>query len=110
MIKVEERDRNLVSGSFLEDDVSQENIWMCKYFTSEIQKRFLIYFLLFKSHFYFVRHTGVYCTERYLKKMKKMFSVLESAHKKAKEDFDLDALSEIEMGNYKINVVLRKLS
>lgn len=101
MIKVEERDRNLVSGVFLEDNIPSDKFWMCKYFKSEIQKRFLIYFLIFRSHFYFTRHTGTYCTKRYLKKMKKFFSFLENEHKKAKENFDLDLLSEIEMGNFK---------
>jgi hypothetical protein len=102
VIKVEERDRNLISGAFLENNISAEYLWMRKYFTTETQSRFLIYFTIFRSHYYFVRHTGVYCTSRYLKKMKKMFSILENAHKKAKEDFDLDVLSEIEMGKYKI--------
>lgn len=34
--------------------------------------------------------------------MKKKFSSLEDAHKKAKKEFDLDTLSDIEMGKYKI--------
>lgn len=99
---VEERDRNLVSGSFLEDNIPNDKLWMCKYFSSEIQKRFLIYFLIFRSHFYFERHTGICCTKRYLKYMKKKFSALEDAHKKAKEEFDLEVLSNIEMGKYEI--------
>lgn len=101
MVKVEERDRNLISGIFLEDNIPQDKFWMTRYFTSEIQKRFLIYFLIFKSHYYFVRHTGMHCSSRYLKKMKKFFSFLEDSHKKAKENFDLELLSEIEMGNFK---------
>lgn len=101
MVKVEERDRNLVAGVFLEDCIPNDKIWMCKYFTSEIQKRFLIYFLIFRSHFYFLRHTGVYCTSRYLKKMKKFFCILEEEHKKAKQNFDLEKLSEIEKGNFR---------
>jgi hypothetical protein len=99
---VEERDRNLVSGSFLDDNIPNDKLWMCKYFSSKIQKRFLIYFIIFRSHFYFERHTGIYCTKRYLKQMKKKFSSLEDAHKKAKKEFDLDTLSDIEMGKYKI--------
>lgn len=101
-MKVEERDRNLISGSFLEDEIPQNKFWMTKYFTSEIQKRFLIYFLIFRSHYYFVRHTGFYCTKRYLKKMKKYFCNLEEAHEDAKKNFNLEKLSEIEMGKYKI--------
>ena len=100
---VEERDRNLISGAFLDDNIPHEKLWMCKYFKSEIQKRFLIYFLIFKSHYYFQRHAGIPCTKRYLKQMKKKFSFLENAHKKAKENFDLDILSKIEMGKYKVS-------
>jgi hypothetical protein len=98
---VENRDRNLVSGFFLEDYIPPDKLWMTKYFTTSIQKRFLIYFLIFGSCFYFVRHTGIYCTTRYLKKMKKFFYKLQKAHEDAKKNFDLEKLSEIEMGNYK---------
>lgn len=99
---VEQRDRNLVAGSFLEDYIPSDKLWMTKYFTTSIQKRFLIYFLIFGSHFYFNRHTGIYCTIRYLKKMKKMFSKLQKAHENAKINFDLEKLAEIEMGNFKL--------
>ena len=97
---LEERERKLISGCFLDNNVPQDKYWLTKYFTSEIQIRFLVYYLIFGSHYYFVRHTGVYCTSRYLKKMKKKFSNLENAYKKAKLNFDLEKLSQIEMGNY----------
>jgi hypothetical protein len=102
LLVVEERDRNLISGLFLEDNIAHDKFWMCKYFKSEIQKRFLIYFLIFGSHYYFNRHSGIPCTKRYLKKMKKKFTVLENLHKQAKENFDLETLSKIEMGKYKL--------
>lgn len=99
---VEERDRNLIAGLFLEDYIPSDKLWMTKYFTTSVQKRFLIYFLIFGSYFYFVRHTGVYCTSRYLKKMKKFFCNLQKAHEDAKNNFDLEKLAEIEMGNFKL--------
>lgn len=98
---VEYRDRNLVSGNFLEDNIPHDKLWMCKYFKSEIQKRFLIYFLVFRIQYQFSRHTGIPCSLRYVKKMKKKFKILEKVHAKAKQEFDLDTLSQIEMGNYK---------
>ena len=78
-------------------------MWLTKYFSSKIQLRFLMYYLIFNGYFYFVRHTGIHCTLRYLKKMKKKFCLLEKAHKNAKANFDLDLLSHIEAGNYDVN-------
>jgi len=91
-----------VAGLFLDDYIPSNKLWMTKYFTTSVQRRFLIYFLIFGSHFYFIRHTGVYCTSRYLKKMKKNFCNLQKAHDDAKKNFDLDKLAEIEMGNFKL--------
>jgi len=97
---LEERERKLISGCFLDDDVPQDKYWLTKYFTSKIQIRFLVYYLNFGSHYHFVRHTGIHCTVRYLKQMRKKLSLLENAHKEAKFNFDLDKLSKIEMGEY----------
>lgn len=97
---LEERERKLISGSFLEDEVPKEKYWLTRYFTSHIQRKFLVYYLNFGSHYYFTRHTGIYCTSRYLKQMKKKLCLLEDAHEQARLNFDLEKLSEIEMGNY----------
>lgn len=99
---IDERDRNLISGFFLEDFLPSDKIWLKKYFKTSIQKRFLIYFLIFESHFYFVRHTGIYCSERYLNNMGKKISELQKAHEYAKNNFDLEKLADIEMGKFKV--------
>lgn len=102
-MKVDERDRNFISGNFLDDNLPQDKVWLSKYFKSEFQRRFLIYILTFNGYHYFRRHTGIKCSVRYLKMLKKKYKKLEDAHKKAKEDFDLDTLAKIEMGKYKIS-------
>lgn len=99
---VKDKDLKLVSGNFLEDEISQEKFWLKKYFSSFLQIRFLSYFLTFRSHFYFDRHTGTVCSKRYLKKMKKKLCSLELAYEKAKSNFDLDSLEKLEKGKYKL--------
>jgi len=99
---VKDKDLKLISGSFLEDEILQEKIWLKKYFSSFLQIRFLVYFLNFRSHFYFNRHTGVVCSKRYLKKLKKKLFALEIAYENAKKNFDLESLEKLERGKYKI--------
>ena len=99
---VENRDRNLVSGLFLEDYIPSEKLWLSRYFSSEIQNRFLIYFLIFGSYMYFNRHAGYVCSMRYLKKMKKKLEYLVNLYENSKKNFDLETLSELEMGTFKL--------
>ena len=57
--------------------------------------------LLFDSAYYFCRHTGVMCSLRYVKKMKRKYSYLIRKHDEAKKNFDLDLLVLIENGKFK---------
>lgn len=97
---IKNKDLSLVSGSFLEDYLPQDKLWLLKYFSSKIQKRFIIYILIFDSYMYFCRHTGVVCSMRYLKKMKRRFDFFMNLHEKAKKEFNLELLSDLEMGMY----------
>lgn len=98
---IEIRDSNLVSGLFLEDNIPNNKYYLKKYFKSNLQNKFLCYYLAFGSYYYFSRHSGVKCSLRYLKIMKKKLVFLENLRDKAKKDFDLDLLQNIENGNYK---------
>lgn len=91
----------LISGCFFEDDIDKSNAWLLKYFKSDIQRRFLKYYFTFGGYYYFRRHTGIFCSMRYLESMKKRLSYLLKLHEDAKSNFDLDLLSEVEMGKIK---------
>jgi hypothetical protein len=101
---VKDKDVKLISGSFLNDHVSSDKLWLKKYFSSFIQNRFLNYILLFDSAYYFCRHTGVMCSLRYAKKMKKKYRYLIKKHDEAKKNFDLDLLVLIENGKFKCGI------
>lgn len=101
MISREDKDMMLISGCFFEDDIDKSNVWLLKYFKSDIQRRFLKYYFTFDGYYYFRRHTGIFCSTRYLETMKKRLSYLLKLHEDAKSNFDLDLLTEVEMGKIK---------
>lgn len=101
---MKDKDLKLVSGSFLIDHIPSDKLWLRKYFSSNIQNRFLIYILLFDSVFYFSRHTGISCSQRYLKTMKKRYRYLIKKHDEAKKNFNLDLLVLIENGKFKCGI------
>lgn len=101
MISREDKDMLLISGCFFEDDIDKSKKWLLKYFKSKIQKRFLVYRLTFNGYYYFMRHTGISCSTRYLEKLNNKMKVLLKLHEEAKSNFDLDFLSQIEMGKIK---------
>lgn len=101
---VKDKDLKLISGIFLEDNIPQNKLWLKKYFKSNIQVKFLSYSLLFDNISYFCRHTGVKCSLRYAKKMKKKYKYLIKSHEEAKKNFDLDLLVAIENGKLKCGI------
>jgi hypothetical protein len=101
-MKRQDRDLALVSGVFLEDKIPSDKHWLVNYFKTGVKFKFLVYYSIFRSHYYFSRHTGLHCTARYLCYLKNLLCDLENLHKKSKKDFDLDTLSLLESGKYKI--------
>jgi hypothetical protein len=98
---VKDKDLKLISGIFLEDHIPNDKLWLRRYFSSNIQKKFLSYIIIFESGYYFTRHTGIKCSVRYVKKMKKRYFYLVNCHKEAKNNFDLELLANIESGQFK---------
>ncbi len=99
----ENRDMQLISGDFTSPDLPPEKRYLIKYFASEIQRAFLSYYIVFGHHELFMDHTGIYCTKRWVRKMRDRFVSVTKAYKKAQKEFDLDALAIIEKGEYKMN-------
>lgn len=107
-------DLKIISGEFLYDDLPPGKEYLNKYFSGDIQTRFLVYYLSFQgltnthplSYFCqcFVEHTGFVCDKKWTYKLLKKVICLEKAANKAQKNMDLETLTEIKNGNYKIHV------
>lgn len=96
------RDLIFLSGEFNDFEIPKEKNYLFKYFRKEIQQRFIRYFFAFNSFDNFVDHTGFYCQKRWLKMLYNKLLKLEALHKESKSVLDLDTLTKIESGKYKI--------
>lgn len=99
---VSKRDLLFLAGNFDEIDLPKEKNYLFKYFRKEIQQKFIRYFFAFNSFDNFVDHTGFYCQTRWLKILHNKLISLESLHREAKSNVDLETLLKIESGKYKI--------
>lgn len=99
---VSKKDLIFLSGNFDDLEVPKEKNYLFKYFRKEIQQKFVRYFFAFNGFDNFVDHTGLYCQKRWLKILHDKLFKLESLHKEAKKNIDLEALLKIESGKYKI--------
>jgi len=89
-----------VSGDFLTCDLPNDKQYLYRYFTTDIQRQFVRYFLLFGNYDHFVDHTGYYCQKKWLDLLAKRFHLLEQVRREAKQSFDLTLLAKIESGGY----------
>jgi len=97
------KDLEFLAGTFFDFEVPKDKKFLNKYFKSPIERHFLKYFLWFNNIDDFTSHTGFYCQRRWLLLLKLRLERLLLIHSKAKSDFDLEFLSEIEMGKVKLN-------
>lgn len=95
------RDLEFLSGKFFETEISKDKQYLLKYFTSPEQVAFLRYYLVFGDCKSFREHTGYPCSNKVLKRLETLFQTLVTAHREAKEKFDIDLLWKIENGEYK---------
>lgn len=96
-------DLEFISGSFLDLEIPKEKRYLLKYFTTDLQIAFLRYYLVFGMIENFVDHTGYYCHERVVYKLKDKYHRIVEAHDAAKSNFTeegLEKLQDIESGNY----------
>lgn len=91
-----------ISGNFFEREVPKNKRYYLKYYTTKIQKQFLLYYIFFRSTERFVEHTGLFVLKRWLQTLEARFIELEKAHKLAKEEFDIEKIAEIESGKFKL--------
>ena len=96
------RDLQFIAGKFFDIDLPNEKRYLLKYFTNDLQKHFVSYFLVFRDYDNFVDHTGYYCSNRWLEILKTKLETLERLKIEARQSIDLEKLALIESGNYKI--------
>ena len=95
-------DAKFISGDFFEYQIPKDKRYLKKYFTTEIQEKFISYLLIFGHYENFVDHTGIFCKKRYMQQLYSNFIEIQNAHSKAKKDMNLELLSKIEDGNFSI--------
>lgn len=94
-----------IAGAFLDKthQIPQQKRFLYKYFTTDIQKAFVKYWLSFGEFQQFVRHTGFWCKDCWLKRMANRIKKLESLYLKAKAELDFSTITALETGKYKLN-------
>jgi hypothetical protein len=91
-----------IAGEFFELTLPKNKSFLSKYFVLKIQRKFLKYYLTFRCIDRFVEHTGLYCSSKWLAKLRTKLETLEAKHQEAKEKMDFSMIVEIETGKYKI--------
>lgn len=98
-----------ISGRIFDLTLPKEKEYLWRYFTTEMQRHFVKYYLTYRSYTRFVDHTGYSCSNRWVRILKRRLEKLEIAHDAAKEmarhgDFEsgIAALEAIETGRYKV--------
>lgn len=91
-----------LAGQFFNFDVPREKLFLFKYFRSPLENQFVKYYLCIGEIDNFVDHTGCFCQMKWLKILRKRIEGLLAAHNKYKSECNLEKLSEIESGKYKL--------
>jgi hypothetical protein len=100
--KQDEIDRDLVllGGEFLNKLLPKNKQYLYHYFRTDLERQFVTYYLLFKSHTHFVSHTGYECTYRWRKKLRRRLKRIEKAHDDAVATGDFEKVAIIQMGDF----------
>jgi len=96
-----QKDLDFLSGEFLDFELPKDQIYLAKYFDSDIQFAFLKYYLVFGDIEHFTNHTGIPADKKYLKKLITRLEKLVAIRNTAKKNLDFDLLWRIEAGRYK---------
>lgn len=105
------KDLDFIAGNYLYDDIPLDKEYLCFYFETDLERKFLSYCLLFFDDIYlaekfqrffhnFVDHTGYSCSDRWVRKLLKKYKELELALSTACKNVDLPEITRIKTGNY----------
>jgi hypothetical protein len=102
-VQIRSRDLEFVAGDFFDTPIPKEQLFLLKYFKTELQLSFLKYYLVFGQNVAnFVDHTGCYCNYKSLHTMRLQIQRILEAHEKAQKAMDFEALWKIEAGEYEL--------
>ena len=96
-------DAHFISGLFLSDCLPRDKQYLYRYFKTRIQRAYVRYVSVFGNHKFFVEHTGIPASNRSLQLLAVRLHIIEEAHRTAKSNLDLDALEQIEKGNFNLD-------
>ncbi len=106
------KDLDFISGNFLTLQIPKEKRYLLKYFRNDLQRSFLKYYLVFGEFTNFTNHTGYYCTERLLFRLKARYLKLITIYDKAKKSLSekgMEILNLMEHGKIPLTK-LKKMS
>jgi hypothetical protein len=89
-------------------DIPPGKEYLSYYFDGEVERAFLSYIFIF-PHVYmkdsfktfydrFIEHTGLVCTDRWIRKLMRRLTDIENALQEASKSFDLDRVGRIKSG------------
>lgn len=91
-----------IGGEFLfSGNVPKERKYLLKYFTGKLSRSIVTYYLIFGTVTYFMEHTGIKTTSRYLKMIISQARKIEAAFEAAKANSNIEKIAEIKSGNWK---------
>lgn len=101
-----------ISGRIFDTEPPKDKRFLWKYFTTDVQRLFVKYYLTYGNYTYFTEHTGCYCSKRWIRHLKRKIEKILRTHQKAKEaarsgDFETSAklLVDIESGKHKFGKI-----
>jgi hypothetical protein len=96
------KDIKFLAGMYMDYTLPAEKVYILKYFRSELEQAFVRYYNMFGEIDLFIEHTGFYCQFRWVRILKKRFDKIVNAHTICKKNFELQELSKIEAGDFKV--------
>ena len=89
---------DFIAAKFVDYELPQEKKYLLKYFYINLERQWLLYYLMAGNYRRFTDHTGYACTRRWLRKLRRKLEILESAHDKARQALDISLVATIESG------------
>ena len=101
LLECDDPELEFISGRIFEISLPKDKLYLFRYFKKKVQRQFIKYFLTYGTITHFVDHTGIVVSKRWMHKLQSRLIRLEEARQKAKRDFDLEFITDIEIGKFK---------
>jgi len=91
-----------LAGTYDELPIDPDKRYLLKYFKTDVQRRFLKYYIIFGNAYRFQERTGYHITERYCEYLVSRIKRLDRVLKRAKVDFDFNLIEKICNGKLRL--------